>query len=308
MKEIGRTLREARERLGLTLEEVERNTHIRARHLAAIEKGELETLPSSVQARGFLKNYAEFLGLDADALLLQYAETLQERRTRLYPTPAPAEPITRPAIRIQSRRPRWLSADFFLAAGLTLAVIVVLVWGLGRVMAALRERAQSSQAEAGFLIPSATASETATVAMMEVASGTVPVVVAGDTPVPTPLPSLNVPAGVVNVRLLAERSAWVRVIVDGAEAYRGRVLPGALLEYQARNVIEVATGNGAGLRVFYNGQDEGTLGGFGEVVTRLWTLAGAITPTPTQTRTATATPRVTRTPNATSTLRPTPGQ
>ena len=55
MKEIGRTLREARERLGLTLEEVERNTHIRARHLAAIEKGELETLPSSVQARGFLR-------------------------------------------------------------------------------------------------------------------------------------------------------------------------------------------------------------------------------------------------------------
>ena len=175
-------------------------------------------------------------------------------------------------------------------------------------MAALRERAQSSQAEAGFLIPSATASETATVAMMEVVLGTVPVVVTAGTPVPTPLPSLNVPAGAVNVRLLAEQSAWVRVVVDGTEVYRGRVLPGALLEYQARNVIEVATGNGAALRVFYNGQEEGTLGGFGEVVTRLWTLAGAITPTPSQTRTATATSRVTRTPSATSTLRPTPGQ
>ena len=64
MDDVGGRLREAREKLGLTLEEVERTTRIRVHHLEAIERGELDSLPSPVQARGFLRNYAEFLGLE----------------------------------------------------------------------------------------------------------------------------------------------------------------------------------------------------------------------------------------------------
>ena len=79
MDDIGRTLQEARERLGLTLEEAERVTRIRVHHLEAIERGDLDALPSPVQARGFLNNYADFLGLDAEAILLQYADTLQKQ-------------------------------------------------------------------------------------------------------------------------------------------------------------------------------------------------------------------------------------
>ena len=71
MDEIGRTLLEAREKLGLTLEEVERATRIRTHHLEALEKGMIDALPSPVQARGFLNNYAEFLGLDANPILLK---------------------------------------------------------------------------------------------------------------------------------------------------------------------------------------------------------------------------------------------
>jgi len=81
MEEIGQFLRETRERLGLTLDEVERATRIRTHHIEAIERGDFEALPSPVQARGFLGNYADFLGLNRDDILLGYAEILQSQRT-----------------------------------------------------------------------------------------------------------------------------------------------------------------------------------------------------------------------------------
>lgn len=307
MESIGQSLREARERLGLTVEEAERATRIRAHHLMALEAGDLEALPSPVHARGFLKNYAEFLGLDANAILLRYADTLQARRRRPKATRALGERSARPSVRITSRRPRWLSMDLFIAAGITLAVMVVLVWGLGRVMAAVRERTQSAGQVPTSTPPAPAASPTVTPELLEASPGatleTVQLV-----PSPSPMSFLsNVPTGGVDVRLLVEQSAWVRVVVDGSEVFRGRANPGQLLEYQGEQTVEVATGNGAGLHVFYNGQDQGTLGDLGEVVVRIWTLQGVMTPTATQTRTPTVTPRVTPTPSPTPTLRPTPG-
>jgi hypothetical protein len=111
----------------------------------------------------------------------------------------------------------------------------------------------------------------------------------------------------VDIRILVEGSAWVRVVVDGEEMFRGRVSPGELLEYLGQEAVEVTTGNGAGLHVLFNGEDQGTLGGLGEVVTRLWIASGPITPTPTATRTPTVTPPQSATPTPTLTLAPTPG-
>ncbi len=304
MKEIGERLGEARERLGLTLEEAERATRIRAHHLAALEEGKLESLPSPVHARGFLKNYAEFLGLDAEKILLDYADILQERGARA--RPKPSAPSPRPSVRLLSRRPRWLSADLFIAAGVALAVLVVLVWGLGRVMAAIRERNEAAEAAASAPAVSPTPSPTATLRPLA------PVVEESVLPVTSPPPPATLalpalPASPVDVRILVEGSAWLRVVVDGTEAFRGRVSPGELLEYLGQEVVEVTTGNGAGLHVFYNGEDQGSLGGLGEVITRLWTRSGAVTPTPTATRTPTATPLRSLTPTPSATPAPTPG-
>jgi cytoskeletal protein RodZ len=62
--EIGSTLRAARERQGLELGEVERSTRIRERYLAALEEERFELLPARAYAKGFLRVYADFLGLD----------------------------------------------------------------------------------------------------------------------------------------------------------------------------------------------------------------------------------------------------
>jgi len=294
METIGHKLREVREQLGLTLDEVERATRIRTHHLEAIERDDWESLPSPVQARGFLRNYADFLGLDADVVLLDFAALVQGRRTRPGSGNGTASRPAAGTVLVRSRRPRWLSIDLFVAAGVTLAVMAILLWGVSRVMAGMRERTQADLAASSLLLPTSTASLTptgeGTSAVALLADTTGPTEAVSETPTP---PLILGSTNVVDIRLVVEKRAWVRVVVDGDEKYNGRPAPGQSLEFQGQRAIELTTGNGAGLRVFYNGQDQGILGDLGQVVVRMWTLEGVMTPTPSPTGTPTVTPRAT---------------
>src|SRR5579859_4156079 len=84
---LGAELRAARESRDLSLEQVEKQTRIRIHYLTALEADEYTELPSAVQARGFLRNYARFLGLDADNLEARFNAVLynQSRRGRQTP-------------------------------------------------------------------------------------------------------------------------------------------------------------------------------------------------------------------------------
>jgi cytoskeletal protein RodZ len=62
--EIGNSLREARLRQGLELPDIERATKIRPKYLRALEEEQFELLPAQTYVKGFLRSYAEFLGLD----------------------------------------------------------------------------------------------------------------------------------------------------------------------------------------------------------------------------------------------------
>jgi cytoskeleton protein RodZ len=77
VQEIGEILQAKRKEKGLSLEEIEQATKIRMRYLAAIEAGDLSALPGMVYARGFIKSYADYLGLDGHALLEQYGTESQ---------------------------------------------------------------------------------------------------------------------------------------------------------------------------------------------------------------------------------------
>jgi transcriptional regulator with XRE-family HTH domain len=283
MQTIGDRLRQARERLGLTLEEAERTTRIRTQHLDALERGEFDRLPSPVQLRGFLRNYADYLGLDSDRLLRELQGNGADR-----PTTRPRK--TTPPAAVPVRRASWFSTDLLVAAVIALGTLALLVWGGGRAMASLRAAAAPAGESSALLIPTATASNTPP------AAGTAPATAATQPPTAAPtLPPVVIPAGQVNVRLLVVQRAWVRALSDGRQRYAGRVEPGAILDLSATTVVEVTTGNGAAFRVSWNGQDQGLLGGLDEVVTRLWTIDGAITPTPT----ASPTPTITSPPSAT---------
>ena len=68
LHKLGEVLRAARESKGVDLPRVERDTKIRTRYLSALERGEYRDLPGAVYTKGFLRNYAHYLGLDPDYL------------------------------------------------------------------------------------------------------------------------------------------------------------------------------------------------------------------------------------------------
>ncbi len=72
MPEIGATLREARMRARIDITEVEQATKIRAKYLRALENEEWNLLPGSTFIKSFLREYADFLGLDSRTLVEEY--------------------------------------------------------------------------------------------------------------------------------------------------------------------------------------------------------------------------------------------
>jgi hypothetical protein len=72
MFEIGNSLREARLRQGLEHAQVELATKIRAKYIRALEEEEFEVLPGSTYIKGFMRSYAEFLGLDGQLYVDEY--------------------------------------------------------------------------------------------------------------------------------------------------------------------------------------------------------------------------------------------
>ncbi len=106
----------ARERKGVDLYRAERDTKIRARYLAALERGDYKELPGAVYTKGFLRNYALYLGLDPDDVLLQW------RRER--PDGRETEPvIVVPRPIVAPRKGLTFSPAVVVAAIMTVAIV-----------------------------------------------------------------------------------------------------------------------------------------------------------------------------------------
>src|SRR4051812_32469456 len=69
MGELGNTLSRARRARGITIEDVERDTHVSRRYLQALETEDYSIFPAPVYARGFLRTYSRYLGLNPEELV-----------------------------------------------------------------------------------------------------------------------------------------------------------------------------------------------------------------------------------------------
>jgi len=76
--ELGTSLREARTRQGLDIPQAELATKIRAKYLRALEEEHFDVLPAETYVKGFLRSYAEFLGLDGQLYVDEYESRFAE--------------------------------------------------------------------------------------------------------------------------------------------------------------------------------------------------------------------------------------
>jgi cytoskeletal protein RodZ len=121
--EIGNSLREARERQGLGYPEIELATKIRAKYIRALEEEDFTSIPGDAYIRGFLRSYAEYLGLDGDVYVDEYASRfITSWRDELPPRPE------RRRIRTRERRLERRAVLLVLAGIVLLGVLVFAAW------------------------------------------------------------------------------------------------------------------------------------------------------------------------------------
>lgn len=113
---IGADLHHLREQAGLSIEDVATSTRIQADYIAALEDGRQQDLPGAAYAIGFLRTYADYLGLDADEAVERFKD---EEAVRANPTP-----LVFPSPLGETRRPGWRLA----LLSLLLAGVVYGTW------------------------------------------------------------------------------------------------------------------------------------------------------------------------------------
>ena len=118
MFEIGSSLREARLRKGLDFPELETGTKIRGKYLQALEDERFDLLPGDTYIKGFLRTYAEALGLDGQLYVDEYNSR--------YVTPDEVQTI-RARRTAQARRQRRVQGSVLVAVLLGIAVVTALV-------------------------------------------------------------------------------------------------------------------------------------------------------------------------------------
>ena len=219
---IGETLRSAREAQGRSLEEASAATRIRASYLQALEEDCFERLGGHVYAKGFLRSYATWLGLDPAPLLDAYRAQEQPAVPR---APRPVK------VDLNRRGPSWVAIGIVCCS-------IILLWALW-----LLVRPEAAKAPPA---PFAATVTTATPAAPPTSAPTAPTA----RPAPRPKPVT------VMVRYLA--ASWTSVRTDGRVAFRGTVDAGQTRTFTGRQTVDLLLGNPQGVQLTVNDTALGT--------------------------------------------------
>jgi cytoskeletal protein RodZ len=131
---FGDRLRQAREARGISLDAIVQETHIARRYLEALEQSQLEALPGGIFNRGYIRSYAQVVGIDPQPVLAAY----QAAERRLHLDKPESDEILLHELSQQAERrsgrnrvwPLWATRGKIAGALLALSVLLVGVWFL----------------------------------------------------------------------------------------------------------------------------------------------------------------------------------
>lgn len=260
---IGAVLREARETQQRSLEDVAVQLRVRVAQLHALEEERFDTFGGEVYAKGFLKNYAQELGVDPRPLLDAYR---QEYGTDELAPAGLVGTVQQPR-RQRAAPPAWIA--WVLVSVLVLAGLAYLgVQGAG-----LFPASTTPDDVAGTPPPPAQQPDGEDPSPGDPGGEDPAAPDDGEPGPPDPEPEPE-PEG-VDLLLAFEENVWLRVVADGSLLFEQTVQAGETRRFQAEQEIEVRFGNAAGVRAELNGEDLGAQGGRGQVVTVQFTPSGA---------------------------------
>ena len=278
---IGRLLEHKRKEQGLSLDEVEQATKIRKRYLTGLERDDYAVLPDAVYARGFLKTYANYLGLDGEAFARELKSTRKPRREQrgIDYNSRPETDFEQPlmsASGLAGMRKRKVSTSAIvtlLVALLVLATVIGALYFVGRGVQASKEdppaapprQEQQNVADREKSAENRRATEDDG-GTEENAEDKEKPAGAGQSVLPDALQVA------IDVK---ERPSWILIRADGTTAYEQIAQPGFSQTFEAERELYIKGGDAGAVKVEINGQDVGALGPAYEIVARNYTLKNA---------------------------------
>lgn len=262
MSELGDRLRQAREGQGLSLAQAAADTRILQQSLIALEEGAFHRLPSDVVTRGFIRNYAGYLGLSADELIELY------RRERGVSDKIRVVPATTAPTRRAYVFPSFFAIFFVTIAFVGLAYVALNA--IGRIGDANVATAPEPTATIPppSPLPTARPATTAPIAMP-----TRPAAGGAATPLPqaqtaaatvaaapttTPAAPIVLEVRIPSVR--GNEESWLRIQADGNTVFEGILRAGQTQVFQAQRRVQIRAGNPPDVQVTVNGLQQGALG------------------------------------------------
>jgi cytoskeletal protein RodZ len=240
LTQIGDYLRQVREESLLSLEEVAVRTLIQPRLLRAIEAGKLQQLPEPVYIQGFIKRYAEALGLDG----VQFAD---------------AFPVDEP---IHKAAPSWKDSPaaqlrplhlYVAYIGLIMASVSMLSYMVNR-SAPVSSGVTRLEASPVPVLQKSPSSSKKPADPQTIASK----------------PTTDKP---VNISVKLTEQSWLQVEVDGKADYEGVLSEGTERSWSAKSLIRVRSGNAGGVMVAYNGKQAAPMGDPGAVEEKVFSVS-----------------------------------
>jgi cytoskeletal protein RodZ len=244
---LGETLRQARLDKSVSLAEAARDTRIRRSYLEALEAEDLAALPPPVYSRGFVKTYAEYLGLNPQAMVELHQPA---SRREAGPTLRPAVPHVAIPRQIPVRQ------VLYGISGIAFVIALGFAWSWYQDVQHTLNQGDSALRQVRLGTPTPTGARLPT---------PIPIILASPspTPVPTPEPT-QTPTPLIDGILVEFRTSarvYVEAAVDGKEVFAETLAAGTQRQLPlAQTTVMMRTSNGSALDLTVNGahQDQQT--------------------------------------------------
>lgn len=244
MTNFGASFKQARESRGIPLDEIAIETRISTRFLQAIENEEFHLLPGGIFNRGFIRTYAERVGLDPEKAVADYSRLTEFREL---------EPS-----RLGGSAPAKTGRSAYPLAILGLILLILIFYAVTRSSesnpspATMQSASRVSEPVSAPLPP----------APPETVSAASPPAEVETLPAENPLE----PENRLEMELEAQEQTWIKVTTDGSTVVPGEILePGMTRKFTAQNSIGLILGNAGGVKIKINDQPAKPLGGSGQV-------------------------------------------
>ncbi len=289
MDPLGDYLKQAREKKGVSFEQISSQTRIQEYHLQALESEDFAKLPAKVFAKGFVRSYAKALGLDEEEVLQRFLQT----SATFYDQQEPD--AQEPHVQVTLEAPPRQGPNWSLVLGIIVILAIITVWyGFPK-----KQEIQPPLPEAEVpqaiepinepILPIADSQKSgepikaidsvptpppppAPPAPKPVSTQPLPKPEVPTSAEPTPPPSPTKPAnhstaeGSHTLEIEATQLTWVVVKSDEQTPNEALLQPGQRITWKAETQFQVTLGNAGGVNIRLNGQSQGPFGKPGQVV------------------------------------------